>query len=99
MKPRTRSALAPTYAVVTVTAAFSLRGYCRTLSVRIACTPAMMTIRLTTIAMTGRRMKRSVNLMGALSRLLIDRLRVHLGLRGERVVHHHRHAIAQLEGT
>ena len=43
-------------------AAFSLRGYWRTLSVRIACTPAMMMIRLTTMAMTGRRMKRSVKL-------------------------------------
>src|SRR5512146_1334557 len=98
MNPRTRSALAPTYAVVTVIAAFSLRGYCRTLSVRIACTPAMTTIRLTTIAMTGRRMKRSVNFMAdARGGLLLARLRVELRLWRERVVHHHRHAVSQLE--
>ena len=60
MKPRTRFALAPTYTVVTVMVAFSLRGYWRTWSVRIACRPAMMMTRLTTAASTGRRMKRSV---------------------------------------
>ena len=64
MKPRTSSALAPTYTVVTVTEAFSLRGYWRTLSVRMAWKPAMMITRLTTIASTGRRMKMSVNFMG-----------------------------------
>ena len=39
MKPRTRSALAPTYTVVTCTTAMSLRGYWRTLSERMACKP------------------------------------------------------------
>src|SRR5215831_19021760 len=63
MKPRTRSALAPTYTVVTCTTAMSLRGYCRTESVRIAWMPAIRITRLTTIARTGRLMKRSVNFM------------------------------------
>ena len=34
MKPRTSSALAPTYTVATVTVALSLRGYWRILSER-----------------------------------------------------------------
>src|SRR6266542_2189722 len=63
MKPRTSSAFAPTYAVVTMTCAFSLRGYWRALIERIAWSPAMTMTRLTTIAMTGRRMKRSVSFM------------------------------------
>src|SRR6516225_5506514 len=60
MKPRTRSALAPTYTVVTVIAAFSLRGYWRTLTERMAWKPAIRITRFTTIASTGRRMKISV---------------------------------------
>ena len=40
--------------VETVTAAFSLRGYWRTLRVRMACRPAMMMIRLITSARTWR---------------------------------------------
>src|SRR5207244_11412806 len=63
MKPRTRSAVAPTYAVVTVMAAFSLRGYWRTFSERIACTPVMTISKLTTMARRGLRMKSSVKLM------------------------------------
>src|SRR5438132_2891569 len=39
----------------------SLRGNCRTLSERIDCNPAMRITRLTTIASTGRFMKRSVS--------------------------------------
>src|SRR5512140_2221701 len=46
----------------------SLRGYCRTLSERIDCRPAITITRLTTIARTGRLMKRSVNRMSALLR-------------------------------
>ena len=61
MKPRTRSALAPTYTVVTVIVAFSLRGYWRTVRFRMAWTPAMTITRFTTSARMGRRMKRSVN--------------------------------------
>jgi hypothetical protein len=49
--------------VRTVTVALSSFGYWRTFSVRIAWSPAMMITRLTTIASTGRRMKRSVNFM------------------------------------
>src|SRR5262245_9623119 len=61
MNPRTRLALAPTYAVRTVTVALSSLGYCRTLSERTAWSPAMMSTRLTTMANTGRRTKMSVN--------------------------------------
>src|SRR4051812_45092589 len=64
MNPRTRSALAPTYAVRTVTVALSSFGYWRTLSVRIAWSPAMMTTRFTTIAGTGGLTKMSVNFPG-----------------------------------
>src|SRR6476660_4672951 len=39
----------------------SLRGYCRTFNVFTACNPAMRMTKLTTIASTGRLMKRSVN--------------------------------------
>src|SRR3954470_11331336 len=95
-KPRTRSALAPTYAVVTVMAAFSLRGYWRTFSERIAWTPAIRIRRLTTSATTGRRMKRSVNFM---CRSLVYGPRRHLGPGRQIVPHHYRHAIAQLEGA
>src|ERR1700678_2587616 len=62
-KPRTRSALAPTYTVVTCITAMSLRGYCRTLRERIACKPAMRITRFTTTASTGRLTNRSVNFM------------------------------------
>ena len=65
MKPRTRSALAPTYAVRTVTTEMSLRGYCRMERVRMAWSPAIRITRLTTIARTGRLMKRSVNFIGS----------------------------------
>src|SRR5438034_1800505 len=63
MKPRTRSALAPTYAVRTVTVALSSFGYWRTFSDRIAWNPAMRITRLTTMARTGRLMKVSVSFM------------------------------------
>src|SRR5215208_6101998 len=97
--PRTRSALAPTYAVVMLTAALSLRGYWRTFSVRIACTPAIRMTRFTTMAITGRRMKRSVSFMSWCSCLLIRRLGVELRPGRLGVVHRHRHAVAQLEGA
>src|SRR5687767_5901963 len=60
MKPRTSSALAPTYTVLIVTAAFSLRGYWRTESERHDWMPAMTIRKLTTSATTGFWMKRSV---------------------------------------
>src|SRR5215831_3720334 len=92
MKPATRSALAPTYAVVTVTTAMSLRGYWRTLRERIDCSPAIRITRLTTMARTGRRMKRSVSFISAV-----------LGLGGgvvgglDLVVDQHGGAVAELE--
>src|SRR5690242_7635165 len=94
MKPRTRSAFAPTYGVVTVTVALSIFGYCRTLSVRIACSPATRISRFTTIASTGRLMKRSVKRTGP-STVLGTRLE--LRLRHRLVAHHDRRAVAQLE--
>src|SRR6266542_2693902 len=82
MKPRTRSALAPTYAVVTFTTAMSVRGNCRTDRDRIACRPAIRITRLTTTARTGRRTKRSVNFMfAALLAVFGFRSRVVAGLR------------------
>src|SRR5579863_8588293 len=63
MKPRTRSALAPTYTVVTWIIEMSLRGYCRTLSERTAWRPAIKMTRFTTIASTGRLINKSVNFM------------------------------------
>src|SRR5690242_14099461 len=64
MKPRTRSAFAPMYVVVTLTTAISLRGYCRTLRERMDCRPAIRITRLTTIASTGLLTKISVNFIG-----------------------------------
>src|SRR5437773_1157624 len=61
MKPRTRSAFAPTYVVETRTIAISLRGYCRTVRARIDCSPAIRITRFTTIASTGRLTNKSVN--------------------------------------
>src|SRR5262252_911639 len=46
----------------------SLRGYCRTERERIACSPAIRITRLTTIARTGRRTKRSVIFMSVVLR-------------------------------
>src|SRR6516225_5646845 len=65
MNPRTKSALAPTYTVLTVTVALSSFGYWRTLRVRTACSPATMISTLTTIASTGRRRNRSVIFMAS----------------------------------
>src|ERR1700751_2408488 len=43
----------------------SLRGYCRTLNDRIACSPAMRMTRFTTIASTGRLTNKSVIFISA----------------------------------
>src|SRR6185503_12538017 len=92
MKPRTRLAPAPMYAVVTRTTAESLRGYWRTLSERIDWSPAIRITRLTTIERTGRRTKRSVNFISAVLRLRRRAVaRLHL------VVDHDRGAVAELE--
>src|SRR5262249_9357208 len=93
MNPRTRSALAPTYTVVTVTVALSSLGYWRTFSERTACRPATRMTRLTTIASTGRRMKMSVNFMALAILRLGRQLRAGLDV----VLHHHRRPIPQLE--
>src|SRR3954468_25063580 len=95
MKPLTSSASAPTYTVVTVIEAMSLRGYCRTLIVFIACKPAIRMTKLTTIANTGRRMKRSVN--DFMSILRVDGCWIHLWLRREIVVDRHWHFVQQFE--
>src|SRR5260221_5071957 len=95
MKPRTRSALAPTYAVRTVTVALSSFGYWRTLSDRIAWKPAMRITRLTTIARAGRLMKMSVNFTRVSA---ILEFRVQLGRRTDRVVDDHARAVSQFEG-
>src|SRR6185312_1668669 len=50
-----------------VTTAFCVRGYCSTGSELIARKPSARIIRLTTVARTGRRMKRSVRRMGRAS--------------------------------
>src|ERR1019366_6877971 len=98
MNPRTRSALAPTYTVVTVTAALSLRGYCRTTRVRIAWTPAIRITRFTTRASTGRRMNKSVkDFMGATEGSTVGRAGRNVVLRRQVVVLDHGHPIAELE--
>jgi hypothetical protein len=72
--------------VVTVTAEFSLRGYCRTFSVRIACSPEMMITRLTTIASTGRRMKRSVKAISYVVRTVFRTAETQRAQRGFSVI-------------
>src|SRR5690349_9505699 len=75
--------------------AMSLLGYWRTLSERMACSPAMRITRLTTRARTGRLTKRSVNFTGLAS--VVFRLGRGL-VRGLRLVaHEHGGARAQLE--
>src|SRR5687768_3929427 len=72
--------------------AISLRGYWRTLSARIDCSPAIRMTRLTTIARTGRLMNKSVNRISAVLRLGRPAVRwLHL------VVDLHGGAVAQLE--
>src|SRR4029077_4131954 len=93
IKPRTRSAFAPTYTVETRTTAMSLRGYCRTLSARIDCRPAMRITRLTTIARTGRLTNRSVKRIF----LAVLRLRRRLVRRLNLVVDENGCAVAKLE--
>src|SRR5260221_9926433 len=77
-------------------AAFSLRGYWRTLSERMACTPAITIRRFTTMARTGRRMNRSVKFTGP---SLVRQLGCDFHGGREIVSHHHRAAVVQLEGA
>src|SRR5687768_1803912 len=76
--------------------ALSSFGYWRALSVRIACRPAMMMIRFTTIARTGRLTKMSVNFTGTSTVFgLGGELRFDLDV----VVHDDANPVAELEGT
>src|ERR1700687_246007 len=81
----------------------SLRGYCRTESERIDCRPAIRMTRLTTIARTGRRMKRSVNFICEMSSSFGPGGSAVFGLRRggisglRRVVHLDRGPVAELE--
>src|SRR5579871_2754969 len=89
----------------------SLRGYCRTLSERIACRPAIKMTRLTTIARTGRLTYKSVNFINTPPRALpvsyriersdlaVLRLGAGIVLRFYCVVHQYGGAIAQSEGA
>src|ERR671915_25353 len=95
MNPRTRSALVPMYAVVTLMTAMSLFGYCLTLSARTDCSPARRITRLTTIARTGRLTKRSVNRIGCSSVVFRAGRRIVAGL--HRVVDEDRDPVPQLE--
>src|SRR5262245_6314609 len=94
MNPRTRSAFAPTYIVETWMIAMSLRGYCRTLSARIDCRPAIRMTRLTTTARTGRLTNRSVSRISVVLRL---RSRLVTGL--NLVVDYNRSTVAKLENA
>src|SRR5512134_1319092 len=78
--------------------AFSLRGYWRALIERIAWRPAITMTRLTTMAMTGRRMNRSVSFM-EFPCSVVARPRGELRLGRERVVHRDGRAVSQLEGA
>src|SRR5258708_34317084 len=80
-------------------AAISLRGYCRTLIVFIACKPAMRMTKLTTIASTGRLMKRSVKDFMAILASRICRRRIHLRFRRESIVDRYRRSVAQFENS
>src|SRR5215472_9726235 len=77
--------------------ALSSLGYWRTLRVRMAWSPAMMITRLTTMARTGRLMKRSVNFMAAPS--VVRGVRSELWVQLHVVVHRDAHAVASLERT
>src|SRR6185436_330469 len=82
--------------------ALSRRGYCRTLSVRIACTPAMTMIRLTTTERTGRRTKMSVKRIvgcGSVDWSAVLRIGSCRGRELDLVVHEDRRPVAQLEGA
>src|SRR6266436_2504901 len=75
----------------------SLRGYWRTLIVRIACKPAIRITKLTTSASTGRLMKRSVKDFMSLRSLRINWVRIYLRVRCQIVVDRHRHSVSQFE--
>src|SRR5262249_44852843 len=77
------------------TVALSSFGYCRTFRLRTAWRPAMMMMRLTTIARTGRRTKMSVSFIRPSA---ILGLRSELGVERDVVVHDDARAVTELEG-
>src|SRR5512141_1360843 len=81
--------------VVTVTTALLLTGYWRMLSSSIDRQPISRIKRLTTVARTGRLMKRSVNFMAAGSVVLRSRGRIAAGR--NRVVDRDRGTVAEFE--
>src|ERR1700730_3410361 len=83
--------------VVTVTTAFSVRGYCKIGNEPAARNPSTRIIKLTTLASTGRRMNMSVKFMPEGPALPVVRLWIDVVRRLHRVVHHDRRVIAQLE--
>src|SRR5580704_12509486 len=85
--------------VVTVTTAFSVRGYCKIGNEPTARNPSTRIIRLTTLASTGRRMNTSVKFMPEGPALPVVRLWIDVVRRLHRVVHHDRRLVAQLELT
>src|SRR5258708_1692131 len=83
--------------VVTVTVAFSLCGYCRTVSERMAENPAIKITRLTTMARTGRRMNKSVKDFISLPEIKSTVRRIFRRLRHDVVVNRHRRTVAEFE--
>src|SRR5882762_6990477 len=77
----------------------SLRGYWRTLIVFIACNPAMRMTKLTTIASTGRLMKRSVKDFMSIFASRIYRRRIYLRFWREIIIDRYRHSIPQFENS
>src|ERR1051325_9788145 len=80
-----------------VIVAFSVLGNCRTGRLNTARTPSTRISRLTTVASTSLRMKRSVNFICCRERSLLDRLGIRVERRLHRIVDVDRHAVAQLE--
>src|SRR5437867_5709051 len=97
MNPATSAGSAPTYAVVTVTTAFCVRGYCSTGRSPIERRPSTKIVRLTTVERTGRSMKMSVNFLICAPRSLVLGLRSRIVRRLDRVVDDHGHPCAQLD--
>src|SRR4051812_4566503 len=93
MNPAIVCASAPKYAVEMVTTAFCVLGYWLIGRVNTDRRPSTMMSRLTTMARTGRRMKRSVNFMGLF--FLRRGRRVVCGL--DLVVDDHGRAVLQLD--
>src|SRR5207245_8396957 len=77
----------------------SLSRYWRTLIFFISSKPKIIKTKLTTIASTGRFMKRSVKDFMSIFGLRIHRRRIHLRFRRESIVDRYRHSVAQFENS